>query len=210
MTPLVRPDASHRSWARAGGALRCRRRRPLAPDALSPVTPRRLDRSIHHRLAGRFRLVRKNVPDTPGRQTRLRPSGVWKARSARHSVAVAAASQRLDQRVQRRLIEVRLLAAVRWRRRALVGDGRRYSMANTLQRLSPPMLTSTASHTIMSVSATQRIIPVVSIPARCDHRCRLAAVTRDSGGWPDTAPCRPFSDSTSPRPGRSRAPRVPP
>src|SRR5215467_15608347 len=38
---------------------------PARVDASSPVTPRRLDRSIHHRLAGRFRLGRKNLPDRP-------------------------------------------------------------------------------------------------------------------------------------------------
>src|SRR5215467_6547974 len=103
-TGLHRPP-----WACLCAALPLRASLPARASVSSPVTRRRLDRSIHHRLAGHFRLVGKNVPDTPGRQIRI--------------PRITAARHRLDQRVQRRLIDVRLLPAVRWRRRALVGDG---------------------------------------------------------------------------------------
>ena len=66
MTLLVRPDATDRPWARSHGALPLPASSPARADASSPVTPRRLDRSIHHRLAWRFGLVEKNLPDRPG------------------------------------------------------------------------------------------------------------------------------------------------
>src|SRR5215471_17938781 len=149
MTLLVRPDATNRPWAHSRGALPLQASSPARADASSPVTRRRLDRSIQHRFARPFWLVRKNVPDRPGTRTRPRSGACGKearparheprrrVRSAKHSEVVTAAPHGLDQRVQRRLIDVGLLAAVRWRRRALIGDGGRYSMPNTLQRLSP-------------------------------------------------------------------------